>query len=138
MARSFEDSVVHSDLRRWGFWCGLQYAAEGYSPTNTLDQIFAGRSGNPGHRILVIDPPARTKFWEINARILMLRRELYEALVAYYCLPCKADGEPYRASEIGGFLGIKPELYLDRLRRGRRGYRSMVFPLDLVLSRATC
>lgn len=137
MARTFEDSVVDSDLRRWGFWCGLQYAADGHSPINTLKQILSGRGNNPEHKILVIDPPERVRFWEKNARVLMLRREYYEALVAYYCLPMKKDGHPYRASELGEFLGIKPEAYLDRLARGRRGYKSLLFP-DLVLSRAAC
>jgi len=128
MGRSLEDSVVNSELSRWGFWCGLQYAAEGYSPTNTLSQIFCGRSGRPGHKILCIDPPERTKFWQINARILMLRRELYEALVARYCLPMKATGHPYYPSELAEFLGIDPHVYAHRLALARRAYKGILFP----------
>jgi hypothetical protein len=136
--RTHEDQVTHGELSRWGFWCGIQYAADGYSPINTLKLIFSGRGNNPGHRVLCIDPPTRTRFWEINANILMMRREFYEVLVARYALPCKpSTGHPYYASELAGFLGITPELYLERLARATRGYKSIIFP-DLVLSQATC
>jgi hypothetical protein len=139
VSRSLEDSVVNAELGRWGFWLGSQYAADGYSPMSTLSQILsyhggADRSGIAGHKVLCVDPPARTKFWEINSRVLLLRRELYEALVAAYALPCKQDGQPYRATEKATFLGITPELFLDRLARGKRGYKSLIFP-DLVLTK---
>ena len=125
--RTHEDSVVESDLRRWGLWLGIQYAADGYPPTSTLEHIFSGRGDNPGHRILCVDPPAR--FWEINRNVLMLRRELYEALVAKYALPCRpGTAEHYYTSELAGFLRIEPELFLDRLIAGKRGYRRMIFP----------
>jgi hypothetical protein len=137
VSRSLEDSVVNSELSRWGFWCGLQYAADGYSPTSTLSQIFCGRSERPGHRILVIDPPERSKFWQINARILMLRRELYEVLVARYCLPVKSTGHPYYPSELATFLGITAHVYAERLALARRTYQGILFP-DLVLINAAC
>jgi hypothetical protein len=138
MNRSHEDSVVEYELRRWGYWAGIQYAAEGYAPMNTLSQILSGRSERPGHRILCIDPPTRTRFWEINARVLMLKRELYEVLVARYCLPMKQDGQPYRTTEVAPFLGISPPLFADRLMRARLGYKRMIFPEIVELRRAAC
>lgn len=135
--RTYEDQVTQGELSRWGFWCGIQYAAEGYSPINTLKLIFSGRANNPGHRILCVDPPKRSRFWEINANVLMMRREFYEVLVARYALPMKDTGQPYYVSEIAGFLGITPELYLERLARATRGYKGIIFP-DLALTAAAC
>lgn len=134
--RSYEDSVVESDLKRWGFWLGIQYAADGYPPSSTIEHIFSGRGDNPGHRVLCIDPPER--FWDINRRVLFLRREFYEALVARYALPCKPTGIPYYPSELAGLLRVKPHTYVDRLASGRRGYRRLVFQENLVLSEAVC
>jgi hypothetical protein len=136
--RTHEDSVVESDLRRWGFWVGLQYAAEGYSPTSTLSQIFSGRSDNPGHRVLCIDPPERSRFWEINRSVLMLRREFYEVLVAKYALPPKVTGHYHYISELARFLHIEPETFIDRLSRARRGYRGLAFQENLALTAAVC
>ena len=123
---SHEDSVVESECKRWGFYLGRQYAADGYSPSSTLAQIYSGRSDNPQHRILCTDPPPI--FWEINARVLMLRREYYEVLVARYALPCKADGQPYRTTEVAPLLGITAEVFADRLYLARKGYKRMIFP----------
>ncbi len=133
--RSHEDSVVEWDLRRWGFWAGVQYAAEGYPPQNTLAQIFSGRTDNPGHRIVCVDPPER--FWEINRNVLLLRRELYEVLVARYALPMKSTGHPYYVSELSEYMRIKPETFLDRLAKAKRGYKSIIFS-DLALTAAAC
>jgi hypothetical protein len=123
---SFEQSVVNGDLSYWGFWKGLQYAADGYSPENTLAQIFSGRADNPGHRILCLDMKPRA--WQINGRIYVhLPMAQIEAITARYCLPVRPDGQPYRATELAGFLGIAPEDYLDRLARGRASYKAVIF-----------
>jgi hypothetical protein len=136
VSRSFEDSVVNADLSYWGFWKGLQYAAEGYSPANTLAQIFSGRSDNPGHRILCLDMKPRA--WQINGRIYRyLPMEEIEALTARYCLPVKPEGHPYRATELAELLCIAPEDYLHRLAQGRASYRSLIFT-DLALTREAC
>lgn len=133
---SFEQSVVNADLSYWGFWKGLQYAADGYSPENTLAQIFSGRSDNPGHRVLCLDMKPRA--WAINGRLYRyLPMALIEALTARYCLPVKPDGQPYRATELAEFLGIKPEDYINRLARGRALYRSLIFS-DLALTDEAC
>lgn len=133
---SFEQSVVNADLSYWGFWKGLQYAAEGYSPTSTLAQIFSGRSDNPGHRILCLDMKPRA--WEINGRIYRyLPMDEIEALTARYCLPVRSDGQPYRATELAGFLRIDPEDYLQRLANGRASYRALIFT-DLALTSEAC
>lgn len=126
---------MESDLRRWGLWTGIQYAAEGYSPTSTLSQIFSGRSERPGHRILCVDPPAHSKFWEINRSVLLLRRELWEVLVARYALPVKPTGQPYYISELAGFLSVSPNAFVDRLSGAKRGYKRILFG-DLALRTA--
>jgi len=133
----FEQSVVNGDLSYWGFWKGLQYAAEGYSPMNTLAQILSGRCDNPGHRILCLDMKPRA--WEVNGRIYRhLPMFQIEALTARYCLPVKKiDGQPYRATELADLLGISPEDYLDRLALGKASYRAIIFS-DLALTPAAC
>ena len=96
--RTFEDSVVNGDLSYWGFWKGLQYAAEGYSPENTLAQIFSGRAENPGHRVLCLDMKPRA--WQINGRIYRhLPMWQIAALTARFCLPAR-DSQPYRAKSL--------------------------------------
>lgn len=132
--RSFEDSVVESDFRRWGFWTGVQYAAEGYSPTSTLSQILSGRSDRPGHRILCVDPPEKSRFWEINRRVRKLDRELFEVLVARYALPCRPDGQPYRSSEVAPLIGISGTLFAMRLSAARVHYKRLIYP-EIVASR---
>lgn len=133
---SFERSVVNADLSYWGFWKGLQYAAEGYSPTSTLAQIFSGRSDDRGHRILCLDMKPRA--WEINGRIYRyLPMAEIEALTARYCLPVRQDGQPYRATELAGFLRVAPEDYLHRLAQGRASYRSIIFS-DLAVTDSAC
>jgi hypothetical protein len=122
-----EQSAVEWELKTWGYHLGVQFAAEGYSPSNTIAQILSGRGSRVGHKILCRDPPAR--FWEYNRNVLRLKRELYEVLVARYAVPCRYDtGEPYRATELAGFLGVTPEVYLDRLGKARAGYRRLIFP----------
>lgn len=134
--RTFEDSVVNGDLSYWGFWKGLQYAAEGYSPVNTLSQIMSGRSDNPGHRVLCLDMKPRA--WQINGRIYgRLPRWQIAALTARFCLPVRADGQPYRATELAGFLEVDPQTYLDDLAQGRAAYKAIIFT-DLALARAAC
>ena len=123
--RSFEQQVAHSDLNYWGFWKGLQLAADGASPINTLAQIMSGRCENPGHRVLCLDMKPRA--WQINARVFSLPGDLIAALVARYCLPCKPDGHPYRPYELAPLLGVSPRVYRDRLERGRIKYREMIY-----------
>lgn len=137
--RSHEDSVVESELRRWGIWTGIQYAAEGYSPMSTLTQILSSKTNKSGHKILCVDPPERSRFWEIHPRVLSLRpqRELYEVLVARYALPRRDDGREFYISELAGFLGITVDSFVERLARAKRGYKVQLFP-DLVLSAAVC
>jgi hypothetical protein len=134
--RTFEDSVVNGDLSYWGFWKGLQYAAEGYSPTSTLAQILSGRSDNPGHRVLCLDMKPRA--WQINGRLYThLPMNQIGALTARYCLPVRPDGQPYRATELAEFLEVEPVAYLDCLARGRAAYKALIFS-DLALTREAC
>lgn len=126
---SQEESAVEHELKRWGWWLGIQYAADGYSPTSTLAQLLSGRGSRIGHRILCKDPPASSKFWEYNRTVLKLRRELYEVLVARYAVPCRYDtGQPYRAVELAEFLGLPLHVYVDRLAEARAAYRRLIFP----------
>lgn len=125
--RTLEQSVVHSDLTYWGYWKGRQYAANGYSPMNTLSQIMSGVGGHPSHKILCLDMKPRA--WQINSRVIRLPEELRAVLVARYCLPCKADGQPYQICELAPILGISESLYRHRLTRARQAYEWAVFAL---------
>lgn len=122
---TFEDSAVNSDLGYWGFWAGIQYAADGYPPASTIENIMSGRGDRPSHRVLCVDPKPR--FWEINSRIMRLRREFYEVLVARYALPCKSSGQPYTAREVAPLLGITSGEFAERLRLARLGYKRILF-----------
>lgn len=129
-----EESAVEYELRRWGLWLGIQYAADGYSPMCTLAQLLCGRGSRVGHRVLCVDPPEHSKFWEYNRNVLKLKREHYEVLVGRYALPCKPhNGEPYKVTELAPLLGISPEEYLDRLSAARAAYRRVIFPDILYL-----
>lgn len=142
--QTHEDSVVRGELIRWGYWLGVQHAAEGYSPTNTLARLMSGRSAVGGHKILCVDPPERSRFWEINRNVLQLERELYEVLLSRYALPYKDEltRERYRMTELAVFLGITPERYLTLLARAHARYRGLIFPTpfvrNLALAMAAC
>lgn len=123
--RTFEDSVVHSDLCYWGYWKGRQYAADGSSPINTLSQILSGVGGQPGHKVLCLDMKPRA--WQINAKVFSLPSELREVLVGRYCLPVKENGQPYKTEEIAPLLRITPRGFYKRLAQARQAYTSMVF-----------
>lgn len=129
--RTFEDSAAHSDLSMWGFWKGLQLAADGYSPMNTLTHILSGRGEKPGHKILCLDMKPRA--WEVNARVFSLERELIDVLVARYCLPVNPNGQPYRTTDIAPYLGITSSLFDERLNRARERYKALIFPQPLYL-----
>lgn len=119
---SYEQSVATSELKRWGFWKGLQYAADGWPPSNTLAQIMSGRADRPGHRILVLEMPAEV--WRINAAVMKLPTDYVAVLVSRYCLPVQAEtGEPYAVDFLASLLGISPGRYATRLDAARRAYQ---------------
>lgn len=124
--QQFEDSVVQSDLKYWGYHKGKQYAAEGWAPANTLAQIMSGRTDNPGHRVLCLDLPAGV--WPINSRVMMLPTDYVGALVARYCLPVEREtGRPFDPSYLAELLGTTLPTYRKRLTLARAAYRTMLF-----------
>ena len=132
--QSFEDSVVYGDLKYWGYFKGLQYAADGYPAESAIAHIMTGSSPFPGHKVLVLDMTPRA--WQINARVMLLPRSLVEVVVGRFCLPVKADtGALYTANEIADVLGIHLRTYFDRLRVARDRYRRSVFG-ELAFARA--
>src|SRR3990167_10486388 len=88
-AHTHEDSVVHSDLKYWGYHRGKQCAADGYSPESTLAHLMTGVSDFVGHRILCLDMPPRA--WEIDFCVMALPTDYAAALMGRYCLPTKRD-----------------------------------------------
>lgn len=125
-SRRFEQSVVNAELSHWGFWKGLQYAADGYAPANTLAQIMSGRTENPGHRVLCLDMPKRA--WEVNSVVMRLPTDYIAVLIARYCLPVDpATGRPYEIPYLAGLLEISIPTYRQRLYYARTAYRIRVF-----------
>ena len=128
---TFEDSAVVSDLKYWGYHKGKQYAADGYSPENTLAQILSGRSDFGGHKILCLDMPQRA--WEINYRVMELPTDYIMVLVARYCLPVKSQsGQLYEAPELAELLGVSVSTYKFRLTQAKKYYRRLLFGAEVV------
>jgi hypothetical protein len=122
---TLEEQEAVSDLKFWGLWKGVQYAAEGYSPENTLTRILTGGVGQAGHKILCVDMPPRA--WRINGRVFSLDMVHIEALVARYCLPLKPNGHTFEPREIAPLLGISERLYRHRIGQARRAYKDRLF-----------
>lgn len=128
---TFEDSAVVSDLKYWGYHKGKQCAADGYSPTSTLDQLLSGRSDFGGHRVLCLDMPR--KAWEINYRVMSLPTDYKAVLMARFCLPVKSDtGQPYEPLELADFLGISVSTYRHRLMQAKRSYKRLIFGAEVL------
>lgn len=127
-----EESAVEWELSHWGRGLRRQHSFDGYATINLFAQILCGRGSKIGHKVLCIDPQD-DKFWEFNRNILKLNREFYEVLVARYAVPCRHDtGEPYRATDLARFLGLSISTYVERLNAARAGYRSIVFPAQIM------
>lgn len=129
---TFEDSAVAGDLRYWGWWKGIQCAADGYAPESTIKKLLSGR-GTAGsrHRVLCKDMPARA--WEINGRVMCLPGALRLALFARYCLPVKGNGHPYNEHELATILNVSVRMYRALLVCAKARYKAMIFgqPLNL-------
>ena len=123
---TYEQSVINSELKFWGYHKGKQYAADGWSPNNTLAQLLSGRSDRVGHRILVLEMPPDA--WRINAAVMRLPTDYIAALVSRYCLPVVPEtGRPYEPAFLAGLLGIDLGTYRDRLVRAKIAYGSLIF-----------
>lgn len=134
MARSkytFEDSVVEADLKYWGFWKGIQCAADGYPPGQTIKELLSGKTEKPGHRVLCKDMPARA--WQINAVVMRMPTDLIAALIGRYCLPMKDNGQPFESREIAETLGVPVRTFYFRLGLARRLYRRSLFGAELTV-----
>jgi hypothetical protein len=126
--RSEAGAQAEADLKFWGFHVGKQYAADGY-PTAasgyadlSLKALLSGHSDlNPRAArfgLNIRDMPGDA--WLINARVMQLRRELREVLLARYALPMDYEtGQPYRAEMLADELGLKVHTYFRRLRDAR-------------------
>ena len=131
--KTFEQRAVESELKRWGYWCGKQLAANGYPPEEGVSRPKAGDSDHPRHKILIPDMPADV--WQINAVIAKMPGILREVLIARYCLPPKHEYREgklynvtrYETDEIAAILGISASLYRRRLTQAKRVYQRHVY-----------
>ena len=131
--KTFEQRAVESELKRWGYWCGKQLAADDYPPEEVVSRLKAGYSGHRGHKILIPDMPADV--WRINAVIAKMPSILREVLIARYCLPPKHEYREgklynvtrYETDEIAAILGISASLYRRRLTQAKRVYQRHVY-----------
>ena len=127
----FEDSVVVSDLKYWGYRKGKQRAADGSAATNTIDQIMSGRGGKVGHKVLCLDMPQRA--WEINRRVFELPTDYISVLIARYCLPVKLhNGQPYESWELAELLDVELRTYQYRLTQARKCYKRLLFGAEII------
>lgn len=124
--QSYEQSVVSSELKYWGFHKGKQFAADGWPPESTIAQLLSGRSDRAGHKILVLEMPADA--WQINATIMRLPTDYIAVLVSRYCLPVEpTSGRLYEQAYLAGLLGIDLPTYRARLSLARDAYAGLIF-----------
>lgn len=109
-------------LTRWGYFIGLQAAADGYPPASTITRIMmAPAPGKPSSKILVRDLPPDV--WRMHFVIKALPEHLQEALLAHYALPPKEtpSGVIMRTGrDLANLLGISHDAYRGRLKRAHR------------------
>lgn len=129
--QTYEQNVVTSELKYWGYHKGKQYAADGWPPDSTLTQLLSGRGGAVGHKILVLEMPPEA--WRINAIVMKLPTDYIAALVSRYCLPVVPEtGRPYEQAFLAGLLGVDLPTYRERLAKARNAYAGLIFtPLQM-------
>ena len=133
--RSEAGAQAEADLKYWGFSVGKQYAADGYPPETpgyanfSLKALLSGHSDmNPnaeGFGINLRDMAADA--WRINARVMLLRRELREVLIARYCVPINyGTGNPFTHDVLAEALGLSSRTYSRRLTEARDKFARLV------------
>jgi len=125
VARSWRDRVVHEELSYWGYWQGLQLAADGAPPQSIIKQLDMPPGPRSRDKILILDPPKR--WWPIHRVILTLEYDHRKALIARYAVPPREDGTMRTHGELAEILGWWPEEYSDKLRAAKRSYKVRVF-----------
>lgn len=124
--QTYEQNVVTSELKYWGYHKGKQYAADGWPPESTLTQLLSGRGGTVGHKILVLEMPPEA--WRINSIVMGLATDYIAALVSRYCLPVEREtGRPYEQAFLAGLLDIDVPTYRARLSKAREAYAGLIF-----------
>lgn len=113
-------------LTRWGYFIGLQAAADGYPPESAINRIMCGSPPRPTSKILVLDLPPDV--WRIQFAVRNLPEIYQSALIAHYALPPKDNGVMHTRRELADILRIHPETLRKRLSRGRR---KLAYLLDL-------
>lgn len=129
--QTYEQNVVTSELKYWGYHKGKQYAADGWAPESTLTQLLSGRGGTVGHKILVLEMPPEA--WRVNAIVMKLATDYIAVLVSRYCLPVvRETGRPYDQAFLAGLLGVDLLTYRARLSKARDAYAGLIFtPLQM-------
>ena len=114
-------------LKEWGQWVNryLEWPNEWGDNILYRAGFMAGRSGTPGHRILI--PECRTSIRRVDTAVRRLTEGQMTAVFCWYCLPRNKETEkPYTSKEIATNLGIELHTFDARLRRGRRNLRKML------------
>ncbi len=125
MPKPWQDRVIESELKYWGFWHGIQLAADGHSPESTIKELMGGDKPVTKDKILVIDPPKR--WWPIHRTILSLTYDHRKVLIAQYCVPPQDDGRMRTMSELATILKWSRREYLNHLWSAKRAYKLKVF-----------
>ena len=111
--------AVHGELNRWGKWHEDHSDFQGYPTANILETyIGASRTGEPGHRVLMLDMPVGV--WATHHRVLRLTEVLQEVVIAQYMHTTREDGTYWTLLEKANRLNVSRETFSIRLHRAKR------------------
>jgi len=111
--------AIHGELNRWGKWHEDHSDYQGYPTANILETyIGASRTGEPGHRVLMLDMPVGV--WATHHGVLGLTEDLQEVVIAQYMHTTKEDGTVWTLQEKCLRLGLSREIFSQRLHKAKR------------------
>lgn len=119
---------LESELHRWGRAICRHFEHDGSPGANVLETFIGGSGGGmPGDRVLCLDMP--TDIYVVHKRVLLLPIAEQEAVLVWYGVPPKEDGQLWTAAEKALKLRIGERTL--RLRRDRAKRRILGLPVDL-------
>lgn len=111
--------AVHGELNRWGKWHEDHSDYQGYPTANILETyIGASRTGEPGHRVLMLDMPEGV--WATHHRVMGLPIAMQEVVIAQYMHTTKEDGTSWTLLEKCLRLGISRATFSSWLHTAKR------------------
>ena len=114
-------------LKEWGQWVNryLEWPNEWGDNILYRAGFMAGRSGTPGHRILI--PECRTSIRRVDAAVRRLPDKELAAVFYWYCSPINQETEKhYTYHQLAVALGTSRDAYRQCLSRGRRKLKKML------------